>query len=79
MNDKFHEECGVFAVYGHPEASKMAYLGLYALQHRGQESSGIVSSYEGRLHRHASTGLVSNVYHEEDLEDKNGRFVLYKK
>ena len=42
--DKFHDECGVVAIYGHPEAAKLAYLGLYALQHRGQESAGIVAS-----------------------------------
>ena len=39
--DKLHEECGVFAIYGHPEASNVTYLRLYALQHRGQESAGI--------------------------------------
>src|SRR5438874_844664 len=44
MFDKFHEECGVFALYGHPEAANLTYLGLYALQHRGQESAGIASS-----------------------------------
>ena len=44
MTDKFHEECGVVGVYGHPEAANLAYLGLYALQHRGQESAGIVAS-----------------------------------
>ena len=48
-SDKFHEECGVVAIYGHPEASKLAYLGLHALQHRGQESAGIVSSDGERL------------------------------
>src|SRR5271166_4998067 len=42
--DKFHDHCGVFGVYGHPEAAKLAFLGLYALQHRGQESAGICSS-----------------------------------
>ena len=44
MFDKFHDECGVVAIYGHPEAAKLAYLGLYALQHRGQESAGICTS-----------------------------------
>ncbi len=44
MDDRFHEECGVVGVYGHPEAANLVYLGLYALQHRGQESAGIVSS-----------------------------------
>ena len=42
--DKFHEECGVVAVYSNPEAAKLTYLGLHALQHRGQESAGIVAS-----------------------------------
>jgi len=46
-NDRFHDHCGVCGVFGHPEAAKLAYLGLYALQHRGQESAGIVSS-DGR-------------------------------
>src|SRR5258708_12779454 len=44
LDDHFHDECGVFGVFGHPEAANLAYLGLYALQHRGQESAGIVSS-----------------------------------
>ena len=47
MLDKFHEECGVFGIYGHTDAARLAYLGLYALQHRGQESCGIVTS-DGR-------------------------------
>jgi ATP-dependent Lon protease len=45
MFDKFRDECGVFAIHGHPEASNLAYLGLYALQHRGQESAGIAYTY----------------------------------
>ena len=44
MFDKFREECGVFGIFGHDEAARLTYLGLYALQHRGQESAGIVSS-----------------------------------
>ena len=47
--DKFRDECGVFGIYGHPEAAKIAYLGLYALQHRGQESAGIAASDGGRV------------------------------
>ena len=43
MFDKFKEECGVFGIFGHPEAANLTYLGLYALQHRGQESAGIAS------------------------------------
>ena len=44
ISDKFHDECGVVAIFAHPEAEKLAYLGLHALQHRGQESAGIVTS-----------------------------------
>ena len=44
MFDKFRDECGVFGIFGHPEAANLAYLGLYALQHRGQESAGIAAS-----------------------------------
>ena len=51
-SDKFHDECGVVAIYGHPEASKLAYLGLYALQHRGQESAGICTSDGKQVHTH---------------------------
>ena len=46
-DDKLHEECGVAAIYNHPEASKLAYLSLYALQHRGQESAGIAAADRG--------------------------------
>ncbi len=60
--DKVHEECGVVAVYQHPEAAKIAYLGLHALQHRGQESAGIVASDGDRLHLHKDMGLVGDVF-----------------
>ncbi len=60
--DKFHDECAVMGVYGHPEAANMVYLGLYALQHRGQESSGIVSSDGKILISHRQMGLVSDVF-----------------
>ena len=52
--DKFKDECGVMAVHTHPEASTLTYLGLHQLQHRGQESAGIVSSDGARLHLHKS-------------------------
>jgi len=66
-SDKFHDECGVMAVHGHPEASKLAYLGLYALQHRGQESAGIASSDLVRLHNIKAMGLVADIFTEDVL------------
>src|SRR5437667_2293189 len=68
MEDKFKDECGVVAVYANPEASKLAYLGLHALQHRGQESAGIVSSDGTRLHVYKHMGLVADIFTEEALE-----------
>jgi amidophosphoribosyltransferase len=62
MFDKFHEECGVFAVHGHPEAAKMAYLGLYALQHRGQESAGIATSDGSRIYCKKAMGHVADIF-----------------
>ena len=63
--DAFHEECGVFGVYGHPEAANLAYLGLYALQHRGQESAGIVSSNGKALIAHRGMGLVADIFNTD--------------
>ena len=57
MFDKFREECGVFGIYGHAEAANMAYLGLYALQHRGQESAGIARLGRRARARRAADGL----------------------
>jgi len=64
-DDKFHDHCGIFAVYGHPEASKLTYLGLYALQHRGQESAGIVASDGHTMLGHKGMGHVAEVFTEE--------------
>src|SRR5579871_5309818 len=61
-DDRFHDHCGVAGVFGHPEAAKLAYLGLYALQHRGQESAGIVSSDGSKLHLEKGMGLVQEVF-----------------
>jgi amidophosphoribosyltransferase len=62
FDDHFHDECGVFGVFGHPEAANLTYLGLYALQHRGQESAGIVSSDGGELHSHRAMGEVEEIF-----------------
>jgi amidophosphoribosyltransferase len=63
----WREECAVFGVWGDPEAARMAYLGLYAQQHRGQESAGIVSLHEGSHLVHKGMGLVGEVFKEQDL------------
>ena len=70
--DAFHEECGVFGVYGHPEAANLVYLGLYGLQHRGQESAGIVSSNGKSLIAHRGMGLVADIFNSEVLEQLEG-------
>jgi len=70
--DKFHEECGVFGIYGHAEASTLTQLGLFALQHRGQEACGIVSSDGKNLHQFRSQGLVADVLNEDVLMDLKG-------
>jgi len=62
MLDKLHEECGVVGVYGHPEAANLVYLGLYALQHRGQESAGIVASTHSKMHLELGMGLVADIF-----------------
>ena len=61
-DDRFHDECGVFGVYGHPEAANLTYLGLYALQHRGQESAGIVASNGHDLNQHRAMGEVEEIF-----------------
>ncbi len=74
--DKFHEECGVVGIFGSPEASNLAYLALYALQHRGQESSGIVS-YDGTtFHQEKGMGLVSDLFTEERLRRLPGQMAI---
>jgi amidophosphoribosyltransferase len=65
--------CGIFGIYDHPEASNIAYLGLYALQHRGQESCGIVSSDGKQLHHHRQMGLISEVFTRDILKRLSGK------
>jgi amidophosphoribosyltransferase len=70
--DKLKEECGVFGVYGHPEASLLCYYGLHALQHRGQESTGICTTDGDRFDYHRGMGLVKEVFDNERLRSLPG-------
>src|ERR1700747_1477101 len=74
--DKFHDECGVVAIFAHPEAEKLAYLGLHALQHRGQESAGIVTSDGLNLHQHKAMGLVADIFTEDVLSRMRGTLAI---
>ena len=74
--DKFREECGVVAIYAHSEAEKLAYLGLHALQHRGQESAGIVTSDGMTLHVHKAMGLVADIFVEDVLAKLRGTLAI---
>lgn len=76
LPDRPREACGLFAVYGHEEAAKLTYFGLYALQHRGQESAGIVAS-DGKLVReHKAMGLVPDIFDEQILDELKGHMAL---
>jgi amidophosphoribosyltransferase len=70
------DECGIFAVYRHEEAAKLTYFGLYALQHRGQESAGIVVSDGKRVMGHKAMGLVPDIFNEEVLDSLKGDIAL---
>jgi len=74
--DKFKEECGVFGIFGHPEAANMTYLGLYALQHRGQESAGIASSDGDRLHVSRAMAYVNDAFDETLLAELRGQMAV---
>jgi amidophosphoribosyltransferase len=74
--DKLEEECGIFGIVAHPEAARMAYLGIYALQHRGQESAGIVTSDRKHLHIEKGMGYVADVFTESRLERLHGDSAL---
>src|SRR6185295_6575317 len=76
MFDKFHEECGVVGVFGHPEAATLAYLSLYALQHRGQESAGIVASDGDALISHRGMGHVAEIFDQDILKRLKGRLAI---
>ena len=74
--EKFHDECAVFGVYGSPEAANQTYLGLYAQQHRGQESAGIVSSDGEDHYVVVGMGLVNKVFNKENIEGLRGDIAI---
>ena len=70
------EACGVFGVFNHDDAAKLAYFGLYALQHRGQESAGIISSTGHAIYEHKGMGLVHEVFNEQILDGLRGHLAI---
>jgi amidophosphoribosyltransferase len=74
--DKFKDECGVFGIFGHPEAANLTYLGLYALQHRGQESAGIVTADGERMRVSRAMGQVAEAFDEEALAKLPGHLAI---
>lgn len=75
-DDRFHDECGVMGVQHHPDAARLVYLGLYALQHRGQESAGVVASDGQHLVRHMGMGLVADIFNQESLAPLKGSLAI---
>src|SRR5438552_4178105 len=71
-DDRFHDECGLFGIWNHPEAGNVAYLGLYALQHRGQESAGIATTDGATFHVEKHMGWVADVFSPERLRRLQG-------
>src|SRR6201992_1635835 len=76
VEDKLHEECGVVAVHGHPDAARQVYLGLYALQHRGQESAGIATADGKNLSNIKGMGLVSEIFTDDVLDKLKGDMAI---
>jgi amidophosphoribosyltransferase len=75
-DDRFHDECGVFGVFGHPEAANLTYLGLHGLQHRGQESAGIVSSAGTRLVEEKGMGQVARIFRKQHVRRLRGDLAI---
>ncbi|HFQ90637.1 MAG TPA: amidophosphoribosyltransferase, partial [Desulfobulbus sp.] len=73
---KPRHECGICGIFGHEDASKLTYFGLYALQHRGQESAGIVASNGRRVRIHKNMGLVPEVFSEQTLQHLSGHLAV---
>ncbi len=76
QDDKLREECGVVAIHGHPDAARQTYLGLYALQHRGQESAGIATADGTNLSNIKGMGLVADIFSEEVLAKLHGNMAI---
>src|SRR6478736_1928160 len=76
MFDKFREECGVFGIFGHPEASKLTYLGLYALQHRGQESAGIAAYDGAQVRVSKAMGHVNDAFDDDTIAKLPGQMAV---
>src|SRR3989454_8405494 len=76
MPDKFKDECGVFGIFGHPEAANMTYLGLYALQHRGQESAGIAASDGQQVRISRAMGYVADTFDSTALAQLPGSIAI---
>lgn len=74
--DRFHDECAVFGIYGHKEAANLAYLGLYALQHRGQEASGIVSNDGEQFYVEKGQGHVADIFSQQALARLPGSMAI---
>lgn len=75
-DERIKEYCGVFGVYDHPEAARLTHLGLFALQHRGEEAAGICTSDGSKLHLYKNTGLVGEVFDEANLAALRGRAAI---
>ena len=76
MFDKFRDECGVFGIFGHPEAANLTYLGLYALQHRGQESAGIAAADGTRIRTSRAMGYVNDAFDSDTLAGLTGHLAV---
>ncbi|GIS97835.1 MAG: hypothetical protein CM1200mP25_0720 [Acidobacteriota bacterium] len=74
--DKFKDECGVFGIYGHDNAASLTYLGLYALQHRGQESAGIATANDGNVTLRRAMGYVGDAFNDRMLSELPGRMAI---
>jgi len=73
---ELRDECGIFGIFAHPEAAKLTYLGIYSLQHRGQESAGIVTRDSDGLHGHRGMGLAGDVFNEDILASLKGNTAI---